>query len=407
MLSGDGTMARVNIIKQIKISRRWVFKAIPRKENGERDWNALPEGRYFIEWRESGTRVRLPAGRTVSQALEARRIKKAELAATEVGILQRYKPVESPSPPTPVLLSGLIRRYLDQIDTLKKRNTYRKYNAVLTRFEKHFTGWRLEQISTEELNDFIVNLKKSGLSANTVLHTVIIIAQFFRRNGRRDITRELQLPEPIHALPRMYSEEEQSRFLSACDPWEFALFSTFLLTGFREQEVMHLFWRDLNLKLRTVRVVSKPEIHFFPKRWEEREVPIPADLAQLLANHPQFLNSPFVFPSPTGNREQNFLRRCKEVASRAGLDASMFDLKTFRSTYATSMLRSGFDIRTVQHWMGHKSVETTMRYLVPAQDVHDRLDLIGIPGRTKNSSIIKARKLGGDFGSNRKASCAS
>lgn len=29
--------------------------------------------------------------------------------------------------------------------------------------------------------------------------------------------------------------------------------------------------------------------------------------------------------------------------------------------------------------MGHKSVETTMRYLMPARDVHARLDLIGIP----------------------------
>jgi hypothetical protein len=167
---------------------------------------------------------RLPAGRSVSQALEARRIKKTELAATEVGILQRYKPVESPPPPEPVLLSGLIRRYLDQTDTLKKRNTYRKYNAVPTRFEKHFTGRQLEQISVEELNDFIVKLKKSGSSANTVLHNVIIIAQFFRRNGRRDITRELQLPEAIHTFPRMYSEEEQSRFLAACDSWQLASF---------------------------------------------------------------------------------------------------------------------------------------------------------------------------------------
>jgi integrase/recombinase XerD len=399
-------MARVNIVKQIKLGRQWVFKAIPHKANGERDWNALPEGRYFVEWRESGTRRRLPAGRTVAQALEARRIKKAELAATEVGILQRYKPVEPPPPPEPVLLPGLIRRYLDQIDTLKKRNTYRKYNAVLTRFEKHFTGRPLDQISFEELDDFIVKLKKSGLSANTVLHNVIIIAQFFRRNGRRDITRELQLPEAIQALPRMYSEEEQSRFLSACDSWELALFSTFLLTGFREQEVMHLFWRDLNLKLRTARVVSKPDLCFFPKRWEEREVPVPVDLAQLLATHPQSIDSPFVFPSPTGNREQNFLRRCKEVATRAGLNASTFDLKTFRSTYATSMLRSGFDIRTVQHWMGHKSVETTMRYLVPAQDVHDRLDRIGIPGRTKNSSSVNPRKGSGQSGSNRRASRA-
>ena len=36
------------------------------------------------------------------------------------------------------------------------------------------------------------------------------------------------------------------------------LFSTFLLTGFREQEVAFLFWSDVNLKLRTIRVTSKP-----------------------------------------------------------------------------------------------------------------------------------------------------
>jgi hypothetical protein len=42
-------------------------------------------------------------------------------------------------------------------------------------------------------------------------------------------------------------------------------------------------------------------------------------------------------------------------------------------------LRRGFDVRTVQHWMGHKSLETTMRYLVPATDVHDQLDLVTIP----------------------------
>ena len=74
-----------------------------------------------------------------------------------------------------------------------------------------------------------------------------------------------------------------------------------------------------------------------------------------------------MFPSPTGNREQS-------------LDPSASDLKTFRSTYATRMLRQGFDVRTVPDWMGHKSLETTMRYLVPRDDVHDRLDEIEIPG---------------------------
>jgi len=67
-----------------------------------------------------------------------------------------------------------------------------------------------------------------------------------------------------------------------------------------------------------------------------------------------------------------------------------FDLKTFRSTYATRMLRQGFDVRTVQDWMGHKSLETTMRYLVPATDVHDRLDEIEIPGITESAVPKKA-----------------
>jgi integrase/recombinase XerD len=278
---------------------------------------------------------------------------------------------------------------------------------VLTRFDEHFRSRELQQISNEELNDFIIKLRKSGLSANTVLHDVIIIAQFCRRNGRPNLTRELQLPEAIHFLPKVYLEEEQSRFLAACDSWERTLFSTFLLTGFREQEVMYLFWKDLNAKLRTVRVLSKPDLKFFPKRWEEREVPVPVELVDLLGSHPQTVNSPFVFPSPTGNREQNFLRRCKSVAERAGLDPEEFDLKTFRSTYATSMLRRGFDVRTVQHWMGHKSLETTMRYLAPAPDVHDRLDLIRLPGAGQREDNRKPASSEGGLHARRKRDNAS
>jgi integrase len=44
------------------------------------------------------------------------------------------------------------------------------------------------------------------------------------------------------------------------------------------------------------------------------------------------------------------------------------------------MLRAGFDPRTVQHWMGHKSLETTMRYYALARDVLDRLNKVQIAG---------------------------
>ena len=105
--------------------------------------------------------------------------------------------------------------------------------------------------------------------------------------------------------------------------------------------MVHLVWSDLNFKLRTLRVTVKPQLGFYPKRWEEREIPITMQLAELLSEHPRRMGTEFVFPSPTGNREQNMLLRCKEVAARAELDPTRFDLKTFRSTYATRMLSFG------------------------------------------------------------------
>jgi hypothetical protein len=36
--------------------------------------------------------------------------------------------------------------------------------------------------------------------------------------------------------------------------------------------------------------------------------------------------------------------------------------------------------------MGHKSLETTMRYLVPASDVHAKLEQVQIPGLDKPTS---------------------
>jgi hypothetical protein len=94
--------------------------------------------------------------------------------------------VAAAEPPT---VRKLTDRYLDQIKTLKKPNTHRKYDAVLTRFVKVFDRQvfdrrTLDSISTEELNDYVVALMKSGMSANTVLHNVVIIAQFCKRNGR-------------------------------------------------------------------------------------------------------------------------------------------------------------------------------------------------------------------------------
>ena len=370
-------MARVNLLKQIKVEGRWKLVAIPRNRKGSYDWGALPDGRYFLDFWERGRRRREAAGGTAAEALEAVRRKKHTLEGRQLGIETAEEEETKKTP-----LHAAVRRYLESVEALKKPNTYRKYKAVLDRFVEFMpANADPRQITKDDLGDFMVALKtQHKLENNSVIHQMIIVAQFLKRYGKGGLTKDIGLPERIVILPREYSDEFLSKFFDACAPTERTLYSLFLFTGFREQEVVHLFWSDINFSLHTIKVISKPDLGFWPKRWEEREVPVPNALISVLQDHPHRQNCRLIFPSSAGNREWHMLDHCKAIATRAKLDSTKFDLKTFRSTYATRMLRAGFDVRTVQHWMGHRSLETTMRYLVPATDVRDKLDKVQIAG---------------------------
>ena len=41
-------MARVNILKRVKTDGQWKLLSIPRHKNGNYNWKALPDGRYFV-----------------------------------------------------------------------------------------------------------------------------------------------------------------------------------------------------------------------------------------------------------------------------------------------------------------------------------------------------------------------
>src|SRR6266404_2318726 len=274
-------VSRVNIVKRIKIDGLWKMFSIPRNAKGNYDWNAIADGRYYVEWYVGGTRRREGAGVTAAQALEAQRRKRHELEGRSLGVPGFEKAGETVKKPA---LHVAVNKYLEQIEALKKPNTHRKYEAVLNRFLDFFRDRdSIDAISGDDLTGFVVSLKKDhGLGSNTILHNAVIIAQFLKRHGRSGITRELPLPERITPLVKVYRHEELAHFFAACSDVERALFATFLLSGFREQEVMYLNWTDVNFELRSVRVTAKPNLGFYPKRWEDREVPAPVELLEEL-----------------------------------------------------------------------------------------------------------------------------
>jgi hypothetical protein len=128
-------LSRVNIVKRIKIGGRWKMFSIPRNAKGNYDWNAIADGRYYVEWYVGGTRRRVSAGVTAAQALEVQRRKHHELEGRKLGIPGFETAGETIKKPA---LHVAITKYLEQIEALKKPNTHRKYEAVLNRFGEFF-----------------------------------------------------------------------------------------------------------------------------------------------------------------------------------------------------------------------------------------------------------------------------
>jgi len=172
----------------------------------------------------------------------------------------------------------------------------------------------------------------------------------------------------------MYEEAELDKLFKACDAEKRLWYEFFLMTGMREQEVMHTYWSDINLAQATVRVSHKADRGWTPKAYKEREIPIPAKLVKSLKVWKTKADKTcsLVFPTAGCNPKLDFLDCLKAVAERTKLDEDNFWLHKFRATFATRCLWAGVDLRTVQQRLGHSDMESTMRYLKPSRSQHVR-----------------------------------
>lgn len=154
-------------------------------------------------------------------------------------------------------------------------------------------------------------------------------------------------PRFIEQEVDIYEDDELSKLHAICLPYHSTLYDFFLMSGFREQEAMHVEWSNIRFKASIIEMRWKPQFNWTPKAYKEREVPVPNELLAILETHRRWLPAArasaqaLISSTASGRRVTHMLHALKRNAKKAGLNPDDFWLHKFRATLATTHLQSG------------------------------------------------------------------
>jgi len=221
----------------------------------------------------------------------------------------------------------------------------------------------ITDVTTEDCRSIQAKLKAQGKwKPSTInryfafLRHVLMIAVQDEKLTRNPVSRVKFFPEANRV--RFFSDDELVRLhgLIDSDNWKVVAFA--LETGLRRSEQFQLRWEHISFESRTLTIP-------LPKGGRTRHVPLSQEALVILRSLGSFLSSPWVFPGlkttlrPMDSRA--FIRRIFEPTLRkAGIqDASWH---TLRHTTASRLVMAGVPLATVKEILGHRSIQTTMRY---------------------------------------------
>jgi integrase/recombinase XerD len=384
---------RVNIVKYIRVEKKWRFAAVVEKRGRvirDQVWIARrkehhPEGRYFLEWYQGGKRCRHSVG-GFENVIDGARRKAIELGAIKAGLI-RPQAEQSCGDEIRINIATAIDSYLDLVKHHRSLRTYRTYRYTLDTLLRHsYAKEYVDQVERQDILNFMTDCYKQGLGSRTVYEKLVVVLQLFKRHGKTKLIESNDWPDYVDTIRPIYEADEIGTMLEHADPNEGVFLKFLLASGFRDREVRHVTWRDMDFRNSSVRVTAKPLWGFGPKAG--RSVPCRClrhswNSCKNSENR-NALPSQLVFPNSRGNPDSENDMIVKPVATRAKLSCGQcvtkhgnkcaqgpycrhFFLHKFRHTFATEHLRHGVDIRTLQSWMGHRDTKSTMVYLKSVQ----------------------------------------
>ncbi len=250
--------------------------------------------------------------------------------------------------------------YLDAVRDLAKftrRSPDTLEHADLTRYFEHLVVQR-------SLAPASVRLMYNGI-------------RFFylRVLGWPTVDLEVTLPKRPQRIPELLTRGAVAAILAACDDARYRMMLTVCYgCGLRLSEVLALRVKDIDGERRLLRIVQG-------KGAKDRLVPLsPTLLEALRAYWRRYRPDAWLFAgrggvplSPSGLQ-----KAFTDAKRRAGV-TTVGGIHGLRHAYATHQLAGGLSVERLQRLMGHRSIQTTLRYvhwLPSASEGEGALDLL-------------------------------
>lgn len=239
-----------------------------------------------------------------------------------------------------------------------------------------FGGMPLDGIKREKIEEYKANKLQLGLSPKTVNNHLAFIAKCLNCAIDWEVIELKDMPK----IKKLTAHSKRIDFLSPTETsqlladrsepmWNLMIYVA-LRTGLRFGELLGLKWEAVNLeqKVLTVQESIVRGVVGTPKSGRIRHVPISQDLHDELVQHRKPRGRLFAVEGYEHLSHRMAANAILRIKKRVGLRHINWHM--FRHTFASHLAMHGTPIPVVQKFMGHASIEMTMRYAHLSPNAH-------------------------------------
>ena len=270
--------------------------------------------------------------------------------------------------------AALIFDYLDFLKNIKglSENTAKAYQRDLNKFSKFLESIAiesLENISEEKCSAWIADLFQNDISARSIQRHISSAKGFFSYMKKIGLVQSspfelINSPKSPNHLPNILSPEEVSQLLNfkpknSQDKRDFAIIELIYSSGLRVSEAVNSNLSDFEDNNNFLRVIGKGS--------KTRLVPVGRfaqnAIKEWISERKKILTSDdALFVNLRGSRisTRSVQERIKNIALKQGLPP--VNPHMLRHSFATHLLESSGDLRSIQELLGHSSLSTTQIY---------------------------------------------